>query len=234
MEMKWVQSRIGRAKLIAMSKDELLDKILECDGNGVVVFSRMTKQELVDILIPEVPRPPGFLSFQKLSDEEEEESVGGTLDSGNMGTNITPPIVSIADFLKSNGRPKTNDELKEMCRVRNLKIGGNKEELKNRLLQYQVSDYIPPKPEKLSLLSIYQKIPQNGSIMWILYKCLVKASNELSEAAWKDLKDLSPHILQHLDNSFTYHIIMHRNKGLFDFHFRNGIQHWQNDHSNCY
>jgi hypothetical protein len=199
-------------------------------------LTSLRKDALIDLLLPVVPKPSGLLSFQKLNESDED-------DDDDLPP--APRAIEEADLLLGLEKYKTVKQLRPLLEERCLPITGLKEVLLQKLRDY--------KPEHAAYLFIrkrkreakehimearFASRPRGDSIMRAMYDQIqaeiiklqtVQQSPEAAEA----LVVLRPHMLQHLDNSFNYHILVKQDKERFDFHHVNGVKHWQSIHVHC-
>lgn len=212
--------------------------------NGVSISA--TKTAILNAILPPVPRPRGGLSFMLVNqnhqasipayDSEDSDQPSESFEDEIV---IVPLPVSEKDLLDSKRKLKTIMDLKDMCRERNIPVSKcNKDGLKRKLLQYDYKGFVPPKVKKRKQIEYYNFAPEkNGSLMSQLYENLKVLEKDLreeeKEESAKEIRALRPHVMRHLDQSFTYHIIRHANKSLFDIYFKNGINHWRGQHGLC-
>jgi len=222
-ERAWRQYKMEKVKLNAQTVDELKVRVLSKDPN--VKFSGKKKDDLIEILLPPVARPI-VLSFQP-----------GSVAAASSPSEPPPPKVTEADLLQPNGKYKTVKELEPMLILRGLpKKAAKKDMSLQRLRDYDPENFRPPS-QPAHPMAAYIDRPQGNCRMARLYDMVTAEIDTLQadgkEALATELTTLRPHILQHLENSFDYHILGRRDKSNFDFGFQNGVNHWQGYHYNC-
>jgi hypothetical protein len=233
-EKVWREYSMQRLELEENTVALLVEKLKQSQPLHPSLTS-LRKDALIDLLFPVVPKPSGLLSFQKLNESDDD-------DDDDLPP--APRAIEEADLLLEPGKYKTVKQLKPLLEERCLPTSGLKDVLLQKLREY--------KPEHATYLFIrkrkreakenimearFANRPRGDSIMRALYDQIqaeiikLQTLQQISEA--EALTALRPHMLQHLDNSFNYHILVKRDKGRFDFHYRNGIKHWQSIHIHC-
>jgi hypothetical protein len=236
-EEAWKAYEVKRIPFESMTKKELIDKVDEKFQGSKKIPASMKKNEIIDLLLPPVPRPNGQLSFEKLNDVES-----GSTNRWNFDLEA-PKAKELyeEDLLDGEGNfVYSKEEMKKMLEVRNLPLSGTRKQMMIRLLRYHPDiRRADPKQRKAERFELFKKRPKNSnSIIRMLWDYIGVDINRFrrsgEDAIADDLMQIRPHVLQHLDNSFNYHILRRHDKDDFDFYFMNGLKHWQGFHMNCY
>lgn len=231
-EEKYRKYVLERLMLEDLTVEQLKAKYLEQrqmrGEDAAVPKAHWTKETYISMILPTVARPSGVLWYEK----------GPQSNQSNNSVNIprdAPPSLTDDDLLNEKGKYVTVNNLKDLLRERGLPVSGNKDSLVRRLLAYTPETFVPVKPTNLDRFK-YRPV-QDGVLqrLWDMIDVHIShfhSQNFVAEAG--ELMDLRPHILQHMDSSFSYHIGAHKNYSQFRDYYRNGEQHWQGNHSLCY
>lgn len=230
---KYEEWEVESCYLLTLDIDELRVKasqVKESLGEGPYIPPSFTKQSLVQLILPNVAKPDAPLSYQR------HNQIPGT-GIYKIHPNAPPKIVKEDLYYVKNGKltEKTIPMLKQLLLPRNLLLGGKKEDLIERLMQYNPQTWVPRKRKGIDR---FEDRPIDKGLMRDLYDLVTKEvqgllSNSNDNVAAGELEALRPHILQHYDQSFDYHIVTKKNYQTFQQYYLGGLQHWQGDHTLC-
>jgi hypothetical protein len=205
-EKKWQAYEISRISLEMKSKQELrflLSEKKKSMGESGFVPESLTKQDILDMILVPVMKPvgcDGLLSYQRASSSSSSDSQGSHT---SMPTKLT-----CEDFVHPDGKTFSSKDLDVLLSERGLSKVGNKAQKRKRLLEYDPVKF--RETRKKRRIEIYKERPNHPCILqqlWDLVEGEVKKFNlERNVVAAGELATLCPHILQHMDNSVSFHI----------------------------
>lgn len=206
-EMTWQSYEIARINLELKSKQELrflLSEKKKTMGESGFVPESLTKNDILDMLLVPVLKPvghDGLLSYQRaFSSSSASESHGC---SSSVPKKVTPQ-----DLVHPNGKEYSSKDLDVLLSERGLPKVGNKNQKRKRLLEYDPSGF--RETQKKRRIEIFKKRPGHPCILQQLWDLIEKEVKKFQDAqnvvAAGELATLRPHILQHMDNSVSFHI----------------------------
>jgi hypothetical protein len=205
-ERAWQEYEMARIKLEMKCKDELcflLSEKKKSMGESGFVPESLSKQDILDMILVPVMKPnglDGLLSYQRASSSSSSVS--------NDSCSLVPKKLTWDDLIHPNGKEFSVNELDGLLSQRGLSKVGNKAQKQRRLLEYDPSAF--RETRKKRRIEIFKQRPNHPCILqqlWDLVEGEVKkfqlAKNVVAAG---ELATLCPHILQHMDNSVSYHI----------------------------
>ncbi len=205
-ESAWRAYEIARIRLDMKSKKELqflLSEKKKSMGESGFVPESLSKKDILDMILVPVMKPvghDGYLSYQRASSSSSSQS--------QDGNSLVPKKLILDDFVLPNGKELSSKELDSLLSARGLSKVGNKEQKRKRLMEYEPSTF--RETRKKRRIEIFKKRPNHSCILqqlWDFIENEVKRfQNDENVVAAGELATLRPHILQHMDNSVSFHI----------------------------
>jgi SAP domain len=224
---KYTIDHLALERLTVPELIELVKEKCQKEGRAQRIGKTAAKKDLIDFLLPPMAFPKEIMSFMTKAPVDE-----GAIDPR------APRALKDQDFFHPNGKQLTNEQLKALCLERNLPVSGKKEVLKERLRTYNPALYRPKVPKRIDVFSVR---PPGNCLLAKLWDLLEEGIEDLKKDGFSvgasELLMLRPHVLQHLDNSYNYHVKKHSHYDQFVLFYCNGICHWQGQHAlcrNCY
>lgn len=205
-EKAWKDYELAWIKLEGKSKKELsflLSKKKKTLGESGVVPESLTKHEILDMILVPVMKPVGthgLLSYQQSSSSSSSES--------SSGLSLVPKKLTLNDLTHPNGVQYSSKELDGLLSERGLPKVGNKTQKRKRLLGYDPSTF--RETQKKRRIDIFRRRPDHPCILQQLWDLVEEEMKKFlhgnNVGAAGELATLRPHILQHMDNSVSFHI----------------------------
>jgi hypothetical protein len=220
--------------LLAQDIEFVQQKVIESKvhrGETATLTRSYTKEQLISMMLPNVSKPKCSLSYQRHSQNPDVNTHSISVHA--------PPSLTEDDLYYTNHKgklvEKTIPMLRELLIPRNLLLGGRKEDMQKRLLEYNPASW---RPKGMKGLEIYQNRPLYPGKMRDLYDLIKEKEEELllhgDNCGAGKLQALQPHIMQHYEHFFNYHLVAKKNYENFVLHYKAGVDHWQGNHKLCY
>ena len=205
-ERTWQDYELSRITLGMKTKKELhflLSEKKKLMGESGFVPESLTKEDILDMILIPVMKPvghDGLLSHQRASSSSSSES--------HESCSSAPKKLTSEDFVHPDGKEFSSKDLDSLLSEQGLSKVGNKVQKWKRLLQYDPNAFW--ETQKKCWIEIYKKHPNHPCILQQLWDLV---ENEVEKfllaqnvVAAGELATLHPHILQHMDNSVSFHI----------------------------
>jgi len=181
----------------------LLSEKKKSMGESGFVPESLSKKDILDMILVPVMKPvghDGYLSYQRASSSSSLQSQGSH-------SSVPKKLIS-DDFVHPNGKELSSKELDSLLSAQSLSKVGNKQQKQKRLMEYEPSTF--RETQKRCCIEDFKKRPNHSCILQQLWDFIEKEvkrfQNDENVVAAGELATLRPHILQHMDNSVSYHI----------------------------
>jgi len=205
-EKAWRDYELSRLNLDQKPKHQLcflLSEKKKSMGESGFVKESLTKNDIIDMLLVPVMKPvgcEGLLSHQWASSSSSSDVQGST--------SSVPKMLMANDLVHPDGKQFSVKELDGLLSERGLSKVGNKAMKRKRLLEYHPREFRETK--KRRQIEIFKECPNHLCILQKLWDFIEDEVRKLqldeNVIAAGELATLRPHILQHVDNSVSFHI----------------------------
>lgn len=205
-EKAWRDYELSRLNLNQKPKHQLrflLSEKKKSMAESGFVQESLTKNDIIDMLLVPVMKPvgrDGLLSHQRASSSSSSDVQGST--------SSVPKMLTANDLVHPDGKQFSVKDLDGLLSERGLSKVGNKATKRKRLLEYHPREFRETK--KRRRIEIFKERPNHPCILQKLWDLVEDEVRKLqfdeNVVAAGELATLRPHILQHMDNSVSFHI----------------------------